>query len=82
MVTPTVVYSFHHDLFPGYLCPDLNPTPHMVELTNLDKHRTDDIVTFQCAAGYILSGSKSAMCRYVPGDDMGSWDNPQPTCIG
>lgn len=54
----------------------------MVELTNLGKHRFGDTVTFRCAAGYVLSGSKSVMCVYVPGDNMGSWDYPQPSCIG
>jgi hypothetical protein len=54
----------------------------MVEPTNLDKHHDDDTVTFRCAAGYILSGSKSAMCRYMPGDNMGSWNKEQPTCLG
>ena len=82
LVPPSVVYAFHHALFPGYLCPDLNPTPHLVQPTNLNKHRVQDTVTFRCAAGYILSRSKSATCRYVPGDSMGSWDNAQPTCIG
>lgn len=82
MVPPTVAYTFHYVLFTGYLCPDINPTPHMVAPNNLKEHRTEENVTFLCADGYILSGSKSAMCRYVAGDNMGSWDNKQPSCIG
>ena len=82
VIPPSVVDTFHHLSFPGYLCPDLNPTPHLVEPTNLDKHRSGDTVTFRCAAGYILSGSKSAMCRYVSGDNMGSWNATPPNCIG
>jgi hypothetical protein len=73
---------YHHDIFTGYLCPDLNPTPHLAQPTNWNKYRVHNTVEFRCNAGYILSGSKSAMCRYVQGDNMGSWDNPQPNCTG
>jgi hypothetical protein len=82
VVLPTVAHTFHYVLFPGYLCPDLIPTPHLVEPTNLDKHRTGDTVTFRCAAGYLLSGYKPATCIYVPPDIMASWSSAQPTCIG
>ena len=75
-------YAFHHVLIPGYLCPDLNYTLHMVEPTKLDKHRTGDNVTFRCAPGYILSGSKSITCRYVQHYNKTSWDSAQSTCIG
>jgi hypothetical protein len=53
----------------------------MIEPINLDKHRTEETVTFRCAAGYLLSGSKSTKCRYVSGNNMASWTNAQPTCI-
>ena len=76
------VYSLHLGLFPGYLCPDLIPTPHLVEPANLNKHRVHATVTFRCAAGYILSGYSSAKCEYVPHTNMASWDNAPPTCIG
>lgn len=82
MVLPTVAYTFHDILFPGYMCPDLNPTPHLVQPTNLNKHRVSNTVTFRCAAGYILSGSKSATCEYVKPADMGSWNAIPPNCIG
>ena len=54
----------------------------MEEPTNLDKHRTYEKVTFRCAAGYILSGNKTATCIYVPPYIMASWSSTQPTCIG
>jgi hypothetical protein len=82
VIPPTVAYTFHYVLFPGYLCPDLNPTLHMVEPTNLDKHRTGDTVIFRCDAGYILSGSKSATCEYVYPASTGFWNPIQPNCIG
>ena len=84
MVSFIVVFvsALHLGLLSGYLCPDLNPTPHLIEPANLNKHRVNTTVTFRCAAGYKLSGSSSAMCRYVNGDNMGSWDNPQRNCTG
>ena len=54
----------------------------MEEPTNLDKHCTGETVTFRCAAGYILSGNKTATCTYVPPKNMASWSSAQPTCIG
>ena len=54
----------------------------MVEPTILDKHRTDDTVTFSGADGYILTGYGSATCIYVSKDNMGSWNREQPTCLG
>jgi hypothetical protein len=56
--------------------------PHLAKPTNLNKYRVHNTVEFLCDVGYILSGSKSAMCRYVDGDNMGSWDNQQPSCTG
>jgi hypothetical protein len=54
----------------------------MEEPTNLDKHRTEETVAFRCADGYILSGNKTATCKYVPPYSMASWSSTQPTCIG
>lgn len=54
----------------------------MVEPANLNDHHTGDTVTFHCSDGYILTGDLSAMCSYKPGDNMGSWNKEQPTCLG
>ena len=59
------------------LCPDLPDLENGVPFIVMDTYHFDDIVTYQCDIGYVLSGSDTIICKAD-----GTWSTSLPTCSG
>jgi hypothetical protein len=49
---------------------------------NRTTYSYNDIIHFQCDAGYQLSGPSSLVCQVDVHETIGHWSNKQPACVG
>jgi hypothetical protein len=63
-------------------CPGLYEGYNIKWSPNHTTYSYNDIVNFQCDAGYQLSGPSSLVCQADGHESIGHWSKKQPACVG
>lgn len=63
-------------------CPGLYEGYSIKWSPNRTTYSYNDIVHFQCDAGYQLSGPSSLVCQANDHESIGHWSKKQPACVG
>ena len=78
----SLLHSLHFYTITAITCPSLTTPSNGNAPSCTDSDNYDSICTFTCLTGFGIVGSATSTCTGDGSSDIGSYDNPAPTCEG